>query len=87
MSSRVHQIELPEALEKQLDARAREAGTDPATFIVRTIEEKLQSPKSYKEIFAPLQAAFADSRDSEHQLNQTFERLRDQVWESRRAKS
>ena len=57
MSSRKHQIELPENLEQKLRERAAAAGSDAETFIVRAVEEKLQAPKSFRELFSPLQAA------------------------------
>jgi len=87
MSSRRHQIELPENLEQMLRERAAAAGTNAETFIVRAIEEKLQAPKSFSEIFSPLQAAFAESGDSPQSLNQTFQELLQSVRTSRRAKA
>ena len=87
MSTRTHQIELPEELEQKLRERAADAGTDADTFIIRAIEEKLQTPKSFKELFAPLQEAFSESGESPDALNQTFQQLIDTVRKSRRAKA
>jgi len=76
MSSRIHQIQLPDDLERRLLDRAAEAGTDAETFILRVVEEKLQSPKSFREIFAPLQEAFADGDMSPEATDELFKQLR-----------
>ena len=55
--------------------------------IVRTIEEKLQAPKTFRELFTPLQEAFAEGGESPDSLDQTFEQLREIIWQSRRAKA
>ena len=49
-----HQINLPLPLESKLRERAAATGRDTETFIVETLAEKLNGPKSYREIFAPL---------------------------------
>ena len=87
MSSRVHQIRLSESLEQRLHDRAEAAGTDPDTFIVQTLEARLQAPKSFKELFAPLQEAFAGSGDSPEEVERTLGQLRDSVFQSRRARA
>jgi len=85
--SALHQIRLPDDLEKRLRERASKDGTDAETFIVRAVEEKLQSPPSFKELFTPLQQAFAEPAESPEKLEQTFEELRGKVHQSRQAKS
>jgi hypothetical protein len=87
MSTRIHQIKLPAELEQKLRERAADAGTDADTFIIRAIEEKLQTPKSFKELFAPLHEAFAHADESPDSLNQTFQQLIDSARKSRRAKA
>jgi len=87
MSTRTHQIELSDELERKLRERAAAAGTDADTFIVQTIEEKLQAPKSFQEIFAPLQDALADSGETPESLDQTFQDLLKSVRTSRRIKA
>ena len=87
MSNRTHHIQLPEALDEKLRERAAQAGTDADTFIVHTLEEKLKSPKSFKELFAPLQEAMAESGQSREALDQTFKELLQAVRRSRRAQA
>jgi len=87
MSSRTHQIQLNEELERKLRERAAAARTDAETFIVRALEEKLTAPPSFKELFAPLHEAFADSDISAEEMERSLEAVREAVWQSRRAKA
>ena len=86
MSAALHQIQLPEELERRLRERAAAAGTDAETFILRAIEEKLDAPKSFKELFAPIQQAFGDWPESPDSLEHTLENLRAEGSQTKRPK-
>jgi len=73
-----HQIILPQPLERKLRERAAATGIDAETFIVETLAEKLNGPKSYREIFAPLHQAFAETPIPDDELAKLVDRARDE---------
>lgn len=87
MSAREHRIILSETMERRLSERAAAAGTDAESYIVRAVEEKLSEPKSFRELFAPLQQAFSESRETDEALEHAFAELRDLVHRRRLPKA
>ncbi|HUB24911.1 MAG TPA: hypothetical protein VL992_05735 [Tepidisphaeraceae bacterium] len=77
-------ISLPADVEEVLRDRAAAAGKDVETFAREAVEEKLRQPKTYREIFAPLQEAFAEAKIDDRGLADLFSDLRDKVWSQRR---
>lgn len=73
----------PEA-EAKLRERAASAGKDVSTLVRQIVEERLEAPLSFREIFAPLHEAFDQTDMSDAQLDTLFERLRDEAWREER---
>jgi hypothetical protein len=73
-----HQIDLSPHLEAKLRERAAATGRDAESFIVEAIVEKLDSPKSFREIFSPLQQAFAESPVGDNELAEIVDKAREE---------
>jgi hypothetical protein len=76
-------LEIPGVSEeqiRQLDERARQAGTDRGEFVKRLIARELDTP-TIDEIFAPFRQAVAESGITDEELTALFEEARDEVWE------
>jgi hypothetical protein len=71
------QITIPPLLEAKLRQRAAASGADLETFIVGALAEKVEEPKSFREIFAPLHQAFGEAPLSDEELEAFVDQARD----------
>ena len=73
-------IELSPESEARLRERAAAAGKDAVTYAREALEDKIQAPKSFREIFAPMHEAFGENPIPPEELNALFHKLREEVW-------
>ncbi len=67
------QIDLSPELEARLRQRAAAAGKHPEEFVLQAVEEKLQAPRSFRDIFAPLHEAFSRGTMTEEETDRLLE--------------
>jgi hypothetical protein len=72
-----YQLNLPPALEVKLRERAAAVGKDAESFIIQTLTDKLDSPASFREIFAPLHQGFAEFPIVEDELAKLVDQVRE----------
>jgi hypothetical protein len=78
-------IALAPELEQKLRDRAAAAGVDADTFAREAIEEKLNGPKTLREILAPLHQEFRENPMSAENLDHVIDECRDEVWRERQS--
>ena len=76
-------IDLPPELDEKLRRLATAAGKDAATFAREALEEKLKGPRTVDEILAPFRAQVAASGMTDQELDDFYEKLRDEAWKEK----
>jgi len=76
-------IPLSADLEARLKERAAASGKDVIRFVQEAVEEKLAAPQTFAEILAPVHAAFEAIGQSEEEIADRFQRLREDVWQEK----
>ena len=78
-------LDLNPELEATLRERAAAAGKDPKTFVLEAVLEKLQGPRTFADILAPVHRQVLESGMSDEEINSVFqEALRESRRERRK---
>jgi hypothetical protein len=72
-------IPFPTEMEARIRERAAAEGKDATTFVLQTVEEKLQGPPSFREIFAPIQEAFGQGQVEQDEMDRLLEEALNQT--------
>lgn len=75
-------INLPKDVSLAVENKARLSGRDSAEFIEDLVTKEVNSP-SLDEILAPIRNGFKESGDSEDEIIEFFEEIRDEVYQEK----
>ena len=75
-------INLPKDVSLAVENKARLSGRDSAEFIEDLVTKEVNSP-SLDEILAPIRNGFKESGDSEDEILEFFEEIRDEVYQEK----
>ena len=85
-------VELPPEVESRIKTQARKGGLDVSDYLVSLIDdasevrERLENAafQSFDEILVPVRAGFEASDESDDEIMEFFEGIRDEVWLEKR---
>lgn len=75
-------INLPKDIRLAVENKARLSGRDSAEFIEDLVAKEVNRP-SLDEILAPIRNGFKESGDSEDEIVEFFEEIRDEVYQEK----
>ena len=79
-------ISIAPDLQDKLQKRASERGQDVADYVEQLIERDVSSPKSLRDLYAPVRRQIEESGISENELDTLIEEARDEAYQERNRK-
>jgi hypothetical protein len=85
-------VELPPEVESRIKTQALKGGIDVSDYLVSLIDDASEvreriekaSDGSFDQILAPIRAGFSETGESDEEIMEFFEEVRDEVWLERR---